>query len=142
MHALDRSASFWPLSSLALYVNSIHTIRIENSSHLGIPVSHFNIAPSDTRPCICILKDVCLDGQQLQLFDERSRTWFIFLWRPSCTRHNSSSVAVMSIISSSKSSFIDRELIEDQTLLRQIYKEPPIMSYKWRRSLKDILVKA
>ena len=69
MHALDRSASFWPLSSLALYMNSIHTIRIENSSHLDIPVSHFNIAVSHTRPCICILEDVCLDGQQLQLFD-------------------------------------------------------------------------
>ena len=34
------------------------------------------------------------------------------------------------------------QLIEKQPLLRQIYKEPPIISYKRGRSLKDILVKA
>ena len=34
------------------------------------------------------------------------------------------------------------QLIENQPLLRQIYKEPPIISYKRGRSLKDILVKA
>ena len=34
------------------------------------------------------------------------------------------------------------QLIENQTLLRQIYKEPPIISYKGERSLKNILVKA
>ena len=34
------------------------------------------------------------------------------------------------------------QLIESQPLLRQIYKEPPIISYKRGRSLKDILVKA
>ena len=33
-------------------------------------------------------------------------------------------------------------LIENQPLLRQIYKEPPIISYKRGRSLTDILVKA
>ena len=33
-------------------------------------------------------------------------------------------------------------MIENQPLLRQIYKEPPIISYKRGRSLKDILVKA
>ena len=33
------------------------------------------------------------------------------------------------------------QLIENQPLLRQIYKEPPIISYKRGRSLKDILVK-
>ena len=31
---------------------------------------------------------------------------------------------------------------ENQTLLGQMYKEPPIISYKRGRSLKDILVKA
>ena len=34
------------------------------------------------------------------------------------------------------------QMIENQPFLRQIYKEPPIISYKWGRSLKDILVKA
>ena len=34
------------------------------------------------------------------------------------------------------------QLIEKQPLLRQIYKEPPTISYKRGRSLKDILVKA
>ena len=34
------------------------------------------------------------------------------------------------------------QLIENQPLLRQIYKEPPIISYKRGRSLKDIPVKA
>ena len=34
------------------------------------------------------------------------------------------------------------QLIEKQPLLRQIYKEPPIISYKRGRSLKDIVVKA
>ena len=34
------------------------------------------------------------------------------------------------------------QLIEKQPLLRQIYKEPPIISYKRGRSLKDKLVKA
>ena len=34
------------------------------------------------------------------------------------------------------------QLIESQPLLRQIYKEPPIISYKRGRSVKDILVKA
>ena len=34
------------------------------------------------------------------------------------------------------------QLIENQTLLGQIYKEPPIIWYKWGRSLKDILIKA
>ena len=33
-------------------------------------------------------------------------------------------------------------LIESQPLLRQIYKEPPLISYKRGRSLKDILVRA
>ena len=33
-------------------------------------------------------------------------------------------------------------LIQNQPLLRQIYKEPPIISYKRGRSLTDILVKA
>ena len=33
-------------------------------------------------------------------------------------------------------------LIENQPLLRQIYKEPPIISYKRGRSLTDILAKA
>ena len=37
---------------------------------------------------------------------------------------------------------IGGQLIENQPLLRQIYKEPPIISYKRGRSLKDILVKA
>ena len=32
------------------------------------------------------------------------------------------------------------QLIENQPLLRQIYKEPPIISYKRGRSVKDILV--
>ena len=35
-----------------------------------------------------------------------------------------------------------RQLIENQPLLRQIYKETPIMSHKRGKSLKDILVKA
>ena len=69
IHAFDLSASFWPLSSLARSVNSIYTIRIEDSSHLGISVSHLYIAASHTRPCICILKDVSLDWWQLQLVD-------------------------------------------------------------------------
>ena len=34
------------------------------------------------------------------------------------------------------------QLIENQPLLRKIYNEPPIISYKRGRSLKDILVKA
>ena len=34
------------------------------------------------------------------------------------------------------------QLIEKQPLLRQIYKEPPIISYKRGRSLNDLLVKA
>ena len=38
--------------------------------------------------------------------------------------------------------FLCWQLIENQPLLRQIYKEPPIISYKRGRSLKDILVKA
>ena len=33
-------------------------------------------------------------------------------------------------------------LIERQPLLREIYKEPPLISYKRGRSLKDILVRA
>ena len=33
-------------------------------------------------------------------------------------------------------------LIERQPLLREIYKEPPLISYKKGRSLKDILVRA
>ena len=32
-------------------------------------------------------------------------------------------------------------LIESQPLLRQIYKEPPLISYKRGKSLKDILVR-
>ena len=34
------------------------------------------------------------------------------------------------------------QVIENQPLLRQTYKEPPFISYKRGRSLKDILVKA
>ena len=34
------------------------------------------------------------------------------------------------------------QLTENQPLLRQIYKEPPIIWYKRGRSLKEILVKA
>ena len=33
-------------------------------------------------------------------------------------------------------------LIRDQPLLREIYKEPPIISYKRGKSLKDILVRS
>ena len=33
-------------------------------------------------------------------------------------------------------------LIHDQSLLREIYKEPPIISYKRGKSLKDILVRS
>ena len=32
-------------------------------------------------------------------------------------------------------------LIQDQPLIRQIFKEPPIISYKKRKSLKDMLVR-
>ena len=33
-------------------------------------------------------------------------------------------------------------LIQNQPLLRQIFKEPPIISYKKGKSLKDMLVRA
>lgn len=33
-------------------------------------------------------------------------------------------------------------LIQNQSLLRQIFKEPPIISYKKGKSLKDLLVRA
>ena len=33
-------------------------------------------------------------------------------------------------------------LIQNQPLLREIYKEPPLMSYRKGKSLKDMLVKA
>ena len=33
-------------------------------------------------------------------------------------------------------------LIENQPLLREIYKEPPLLSYRKGRSLKDVLVRA
>jgi len=33
-------------------------------------------------------------------------------------------------------------LIEQQPLLREIYKDPPLVSYKRGRLLKDILVRA
>ena len=35
-----------------------------------------------------------------------------------------------------------RNLIQNQLLLRQIFKESPIISYKKRKSLKDMLVRA
>ena len=35
-----------------------------------------------------------------------------------------------------------RNLIQSQPLLRQIFKEPPIISYKKGKSLKDMLVRA
>ena len=34
------------------------------------------------------------------------------------------------------------QLIANETILRQIYEEPPVISYKRGKSLKDILVKA
>ena len=34
------------------------------------------------------------------------------------------------------------QLIENQPLLREIYKEPPLLSYRKGRSLKDVLVRA
>jgi len=33
-------------------------------------------------------------------------------------------------------------LIEEQPLLKEIFKEPPLISYKKGRSLKDILVRS
>ena len=42
-----------------------------------------------------------------------------------------------------KRSFNEKlDLIQNQPLLRQIFKEPPIISYKKGKSLKDMLVRA